>query len=79
MEPGIAELITELGNDNLEYQLLSQSIVKFKLNKKHGDHEITFVSGREKIDSGKQAIIIWCDKEEIEKALVKVNRMDKIT
>jgi hypothetical protein len=74
MKKGIAELVADIGNENIEFQLLSQSITKFKTNENHNDHEITFAAGCDKMDSGKQAIIIWCDKGKFNNSLEKMTK-----
>jgi len=74
-KPGISALIGFIGDDKIEYQLLSASILKYKHSKKNKDVEITFVSSPHQIDTGKQAIIIWCDKGEFTKAVNKINEV----
>lgn len=77
MSTGIVEVIAEIGNDNLEYQLLGSCISKFKVNKRHNDHDITFSASVDKINGGKQAVIIWCDKEELERAAKKIRKQQE--
>ena len=74
MKLGISEVIAEIGSDNLEYQLLSKCMSKFKVNKKYKDHDITFSASMDKINSGKQAVIIWCDNDELERAATKIRQ-----
>jgi hypothetical protein len=70
---GLTDLIAEIGDDNIEFQQLSQCMLGFKSSKKHGDCEVRFATGRDKIDSGKEAVVIWVDKDVFHSALAKVN------
>lgn len=73
---GLTDLIAEIGDENIEFQQLSQCMTKFKSNKTHGDCEVTFATGRDKIDSGKEAVVIWVDKELFYSSLANVKARD---
>lgn len=66
---GLTDLIKSIGDENIDFQLLSGCVSRYKENKKHGDHEITFITASDKVTSGKEAVIVWVDKELFDKKL----------
>ena len=74
MSNGIVELIKDIGNENIDYQWLKTSMIKFKDNAKTNDREITFATSKDKMDSGKQAIIIWVDNDKLTKSVEKLTK-----
>jgi hypothetical protein len=69
---GLTELIARIGDENMEFQKLSQSMLCFKSNKKHGDCEVTFATAMENIHNDKEAVIVWVDKEVLRTSLDKI-------
>ena len=71
---GLTDLIKSLGDDNLDFQLLSKCANRYKENRKHKDHEITFITASEKVTTGKEAIIVWVDKDLFTAKLSEINK-----
>jgi len=71
---GITDLITAIGDENIIFQKLSNSMTQYKLSKKHGDGEITFCTDPSNIDEGKEAIIVWVDKKLFNECLTEVTK-----
>lgn len=60
---GLTDLIKSIGDESIDFQLLSKSIKSYKENKKYNDHEVTFITASDKITSEKEAVILWVDKD----------------
>ncbi|QDP63219.1 MAG: hypothetical protein Unbinned1520contig1002_17 [Prokaryotic dsDNA virus sp.] len=71
---GLTDLIKSIGDENIDFQLLSKCASRYKVNKKHGDHEVTFITASDKVTSGKEAIIVWVDKEIFDDKLNEINK-----
>ncbi len=72
---GLVEVLAEVGNDNLQYQNVKDSLVSCKL--KGGRSEITLVTDaltpNQVVDgTGKEGLIIWVDRDVLTAALKKV-------
>lgn len=67
----IAELINQVGSENIEFQLLPESLIRADLRKDHG--EICFGTTRDKIadmvaENPKQmCIIMWIPRDKLPK------------
>ncbi len=67
---GLTELISLIGDDNIDVQNVEQSAIKMKTNKKHGDLEITFCSPHDIMNgANKVGLVVWIDKNDFEEAL----------
>ena len=67
---GLTELITLIGDDNIDVQNVEQSAIKMKTNKKHGGLEITFCSPHDIMNgANKVGLVVWIDKNDFEEAL----------
>lgn len=78
MTKGIAELIAELGNENINYQVINQSIINIEDKKKTNDTEITFATNELSASDvafgqGKTGLILWVDADMLEQAVNKIN------
>jgi hypothetical protein len=71
---GLTDLIKSIGDENIDFQLLSKCANRYKENKKHKDHEITFITASEKVTSGKEAIIVWVDKDLFDNKFREINK-----
>ena len=63
---GLVELLTKIGNDNMEYQRLGRCMTNIKSKKGEGS-QVTFVTeaitpSSALSNTGKEALIIWVDK-----------------
>ena len=66
----LSDLITLIGDENIDVQNIEQSAVKMKLNKKHGDLEITFVSPHDIMNgANKVGLVVWFDKDDFNEAV----------
>ena len=66
----LSELVTIIGDENIDVQNIEQSAVKMKVNKKHGDLEITFASPHDILNgANKVGLVVWFDKGEFNEAL----------
>lgn len=67
---GLTELVTIIGDENISVQNVEQSAVKMKVNKKHGDLEITFASPHDILNgANKIGLVVWFDKDEFNEAM----------
>ena len=71
---GLTDLIKNIGDENIDFQLLSKCASRYKENKKHGDYEVTFITASEKVTRGKEAIIVWIDKDLFDSKLNEINK-----
>jgi hypothetical protein len=69
----LTNLLKEIGDDNIEYQMIEKSLLKAKKSKRHGDIELTIVTDKDIINGcGKVGIVLWIDKNKLESELNKV-------
>ncbi len=71
---GLTDLIKSIGDENIDFQLLSKCASRYKENKKHSDYEVTFITASNKVTSGKEAIIVWVDKSLFNDKLSEINK-----
>ena len=71
---GLTDLIKSIGDENIDFQLLSKCASRYKANKRHNVHEITFITASDKVTSGKEAIIAWVDKSLFDDKLSEINK-----
>ena len=69
MSSTIIGVLADIGADNIEFQTLSQSILRFKNTK--NDSEVTFVCPKEQLNS-KEAVIVWVDKAAFKDSITKL-------
>lgn len=74
---GLSDLVKELGDENIEFQLLNQSLkskeIKGRKNDKYSS--FTFHATPEKMSDHREAIIIWTTVDEFNEALARVNAL----
>jgi len=73
---GISELFTEIGNDNICYQLLHTSMTDIKTKKK--DSAVTFLTqqitpNEVMSNTGKIGVVVWVDRDIYIDAVKKVS------
>lgn len=67
----LSELIALVGDENIDVQNVEQSAVRMKINKKHGDLEITFASPHDILNgANKVGLVVWFDKDDFDEALL---------
>lgn len=71
---GLQELITRIGEHNIQVQCINTSFIKAKYKAMLEDTEVTFTTNQTtpdelQADSGKVGLIIWLPREEAEKHL----------
>tara|TARA_R110000850_G_C9738590_1_gene444124 strand:- start:111 stop:344 length:234 start_codon:yes stop_codon:yes gene_type:complete len=73
---GISDLVRELGDENIEFQLLNQSLkskqVKGKKNDKYS--EFSFHATPDKMEDDREAIIIWTTVKDFNAALYRAKQ-----
>ena len=69
----IGDLVKELVDDDLKYQLLNASIKAKEIKGRKGDKysQITFLAETERMNDDQEAIIIWTTPDKFNKALAK--------
>ena len=66
----LSELVTIIGDENIDVQNIEQSAVKMKVNKKHGYLEIAFASPHDILNgANKTGLVVWFDKDEFNEAM----------
>lgn len=66
----LTDLLNEIGDDDIEYQMIEKSLLKAKKNKRHGDIELTIATHHDIINGcGKVGIVLWLDKNKLEATL----------
>ena len=69
----ITKVLNLIGDDNIEYQNVENSSTHMKLNKKHGDCEITFATSHNLLSGcGKTGLVVWVDTDKLNDAVKKV-------
>lgn len=73
MKADIGDLVKELVDDDLEFQLLNSSLKSKEIKGRKGDKysQITFLSATERMNDNQEAIIIWTTPEKFNEALAK--------
>lgn len=71
---GLTDLINSIGNDRIEIQLLSKSFKSMRKNATHKDAEITFITSQQNVDQGKEAVIVWVDKDVFSEELERIKQ-----
>lgn len=72
---GFIELLSKIGNENIEYQMLTNSITSIKQTKKHAKVEFitnAITASDIALDTAKKGIIIWVDGEILKIALSEI-------
>lgn len=74
----LTELLSEIGDDNIGLQNLSQCVTKMHYSKKKG-HEYTFLSDQPFGPQGpeKACLILWIDRAVAAQALETLNQKEK--
>ncbi len=72
MSKTIVDVIEEIGADNLLYQKLSNNMTQYNYKPRSNMGEVTFVTDPSNVDQGKEALILWIDKEVLSSAFDKI-------
>jgi hypothetical protein len=69
----IGDVVKELVDDNLKFQLLNASLKSKEIKGRKGDKysQITFLAETERMNDDQEAIIIWTTPEKFNEALAK--------
>ncbi len=70
----ISDVLKDIGDDNLEVQLITQSAIRYKQNKKNDDLEITFATDKKNFGESRQAVIVWVDSDKFSSSLSKFTK-----
>jgi len=69
----LTKVLTLIGDENITYQNINNSMINAKINKKHKDCEITFSSSVDVLNDGsKVGLVVWVDKEQLSGVVNKV-------
>lgn len=74
---GISELLSVIGNDNIEYQILANSIVDVKVSKRDKCNHVKFATNNMSPNdlisgNGKVGIVIWVSQDDFNSALQNI-------
>ena len=76
----LTKVLSLIGDDNIEYQNVENSALKMKINKKHGDCEVTFATCHDLLNGcGKTGLIVWLGNDELKMAVNKVEGLKQKT
>ena len=72
---GIVELLGLIGNENIEFQMLDNSMTNIKQTKRYA--KVEFITGAISasdvaLNTGKRGIIVWVDCDKLEGAFAEV-------
>ncbi len=75
----IGDLVKELVDDDLKFQLLNASLKSQEIKGRKGDKycQTTFLCETERMNEDQEAIIIWTTPDKFNSALAKVKLVDK--
>lgn len=68
---GITELVTEIGDDNIEFQLLDSCITNMQLKKDHNLYTFGSPMAFSLDGTNKLGLVLWLDREQVNKILGK--------
>lgn len=73
---GIVKVLEIIGDDNIKYQNLNNSLVRAKVNRKHNDTEITFCTDVDFLndDSKVVGLVVWVDADKLQSAVKAVSK-----
>ena len=71
---GLTDLIGAIGDERIEFQLLNTSYKSMRLNAKHKDAEVTFITSEQNLEQGKEAIIVWVDRDVLNDELERLKK-----
>lgn len=71
----LTRLLSVIGDENISYQHLENSILRTKINKRHGDCEITFATEYDILNGcGKTGLVIWVDTDKLKSSMENMSQ-----
>lgn len=78
MSMNLTELIKEIGDDNINLQLIPECVIQVKDKKRTQDTEVTLVTTQVSANdihtrTGKIGIVMWIDRDHVSRAESEIN------